>query len=96
MIKTEAINILDLPLSENDANAKTIRAYLKALLLELWEKEEGFSGKRPFGNSGWKQPVEVALIRAGLVGGKLDLDGYVEDIDYEISEELITEAINAL
>jgi hypothetical protein len=50
-------NTLDLKLPENDAGADTVRDYLKALLLKLWEEEEGFSGKRPFGNSGWKHEL---------------------------------------
>lgn len=47
------MSILDTPMQENDADAATIRDYLKALLLRLWEQGEGFDGKRPFGNSGW-------------------------------------------
>ena len=31
----------------------TIREYLRELLLTLWREGEGFSGKRPFGDSGW-------------------------------------------
>lgn len=43
-----------IPIQENDAGAKTIGEYLKKLLLTLWDEEDGFSGKRPFGNSSWK------------------------------------------
>lgn len=48
------INILDILMGENDAGALTVRDYLKALLRRLWLEQEGFSGKRPFGNSGWE------------------------------------------
>lgn len=90
------MNILDLKLKPNDAKAKTIREYLKALLIALWEKDEGFSGKRPFGNSGWKYDVYPALIKAGLVTGKLDNEGYIESCDDEAADKLILKAIKSL
>jgi hypothetical protein len=43
-----------------------VGAYLVRILAEVWAKEESFSGKRPFGNSGWKHNVYDALIAAGL------------------------------
>jgi len=46
--------ILSIEMVDNDANADTIRDYLKVLLSTLWEEGESFSGKRPFGNSGWE------------------------------------------
>ena len=74
--------ILDQPMDfENDACATTVRDYLKALLLELWKEREGFSGKRPFGNSGWQFDLYKALIVAGAVPGKLDEDGFVQELD---------------
>lgn len=90
------MDILDLPMGRNDADAKTVRDYLKKLLSELWRKEDGFSGKRPFGNSGWQDDVYGALIRGGAVGGKLDSEGCVEDVDTSRADKLIQEAIAAL
>lgn len=46
-------NVLDAPLSVNDSGAKTIRGYLLTLGKRVVTEQEGFSGKRPFGNSGW-------------------------------------------
>lgn len=54
-------DVLALPMPDNDAGAATVREYLQALLLVLWMEEEGFSGKRPFGNSGWQGELENAL-----------------------------------
>lgn len=52
--------LLNTPLPDNDAYAETIRTYLKKLLILVWIEEEGFDGKRPFGNSGWQwEVVEV-------------------------------------
>lgn len=72
--------LLDMPLPENDAAAGTVREYLIALLNELWTERDRFSGKRPFGNSGWEYDLIVPMIRNGIIRGTLDEDGYVESI----------------
>lgn len=93
---TAVANILDLPMELNDAGATTIRAYLQALLTKLIQDEECFSGKRPFGNSGWMHDLYKPIIKAGLAGGELDEDGNVEDCDDAEVEELILQAIESL
>lgn len=86
--------ILHLPLEERDAG--TIGEYLGLLLSTLWIQDEGFSAKRPLGNSDWKYPIYIALGKAGLVNIELDEDGYVEDFtrdeEYK-ADELILRAI---
>lgn len=82
---------LDCPMGENDAGASTIREYLQELLITLLAEEECFSGKRPFGNSGWLGDLAEPLVKAGLVKGQLAddgeggqyLDGYDEDALYK-------------
>jgi len=59
---TDIQSILNCPLEENDSGADTVKGYLKALLSTLWDEGEGFSGKRPFGNSGWEYDLTDALI----------------------------------
>lgn len=87
--------VLLLPMQGNDAGAATIGGYLQALLRELWEKEEGFSGKRPFGNSGWSHDLYIPLIKAGAVeGGSLDSAGYVNNKGD--ADQVIYDAIDAL
>lgn len=66
MKKTDAQKALDLELTENDAGAATIRDYLKELLRTVLVEEEGFSGKRPFGNSGWIYDLREPIEEAGL------------------------------
>lgn len=78
--------ILNLPMRENDAKAKTIRDYLLSLLYTVWDKGEGFSGKRPFGNSGWEWELHWALSDAGLIDEDDDINGH----------RLICEAIGGL
>lgn len=79
-------DLLDLTIYEPDSGAVSIRDYFRRLLTELWNEEAGFSGKRPFGNSGWQIDLQVALIKAGAPFGAVDEDGCfaedgVEDFD---------------
>lgn len=89
-------HILDTPMGENDAHAPTVRRYLRALLVKLWDEEESFSGKRPFGNSGWKGDLYAALVKAGHVKGTLDADGDVtslEEDQRDLADRLVFHAI---
>lgn len=87
--------VLLLPMQKNDSGALTIGGYLQALLLRLWEEEESFGGKRPFGNSCWKrdlfQPIAKALGKWDEVRG-----GHLGKADIEIYDQLIVDAIAAL
>lgn len=92
------MSILDVPMDENDADAATIRDYLKLLLVTVWQQNEQFSGKRPFGNSGWQWDVYRALVKAKLIAGEID---EFDDCDVprearEIADKLIVEAIRSL
>lgn len=92
-------NILDLAMEENDADAATIRDYLKELLVMVWEKDESFSGKRPFGNSGWKYDIYRTLATHKLIEAEIDEDGDIIDIqrsEYSKADQLISEAIASL
>lgn len=59
----------------------TIREYLRELLVTLWCEGEGFSGKRPFGNSGWERDLYKPLIAACVIAGELDEHGRIEECD---------------
>jgi hypothetical protein len=50
----------------NDAGVDTIRDYLKKLVRMVFDEDEGFDGKRPFGNSGWWSELYDSLEAAGL------------------------------
>jgi hypothetical protein len=88
--------LLALRLGENDAEAVTFRDYLLKLLAAVWREEESFSGKRPFGNSGWKEELFRPAVAAGLVPGELDEDGYVNELDEDTADELIYACIASL
>ena len=71
----------------------TLRDFFKELSLMVWNEGEGFSGKRPWGNSGWEYQVFEALIKGGHVPGKLDSDGYIEECDDREITRLVTELV---
>lgn len=50
----------------------TVRSYLSKLLITLLEEGECFSGKRPFGNSGWENFLLVPAIESGALDGSVD------------------------
>jgi hypothetical protein len=93
---SHAAALLDLPLPANDSGATTVRGYLLELLAEVWRCEEGFSGKRPFGNSSWQHDVYFPMVAAGLIDGEFDANGDREDADTDTGERLILAAIKAL
>lgn len=51
----------------------SFRGYLKALLRTVLTEEESFSGKRPFGNSGWLYELGAGLAKHGLVSDGDDI-----------------------
>lgn len=73
----------------------TIKEYLRLLLITLWQEGDNFDGKRPFGDSGWKYDLYIALIKKGLIKGTLDSDGYVYEMPdgTEEADKLIKECI---
>lgn len=88
--------MLDLPMQENDSGATSIRGYFHALLTALYDEEEGFSGKRPFGNSGWTRDLAKPLILAEVIPGSLDEEGYLEEVDEEALNSAVFSMIDAL
>ncbi|MBN9415998.1 MAG: hypothetical protein J0I12_11205 [Candidatus Eremiobacteraeota bacterium] len=76
----------------NDAKAKSIGEYLSRLLCGVLVEQEGFCGKRPFGNSGWTRELHMALVKADVIKGVIDSDGYLDSYDDEAADKLILEA----
>jgi hypothetical protein len=89
--------LLALQLPENASGATTVRGYLIAILAAVWRETEGFSGKRPFGNSSWQCDLYAPMIKAGFVPGTLDEDGYLDGyFDEAPADALILAAIERL
>ena len=86
---------LDTEFQSMDCGIITARDYLKELLLTLVREGESFSGKRPFGNSGWENELAEPLIIAGVIEGKIE-DGYAEpanDLAYADALEALVDAL---
>jgi len=89
------LQALDIRFDSDAGDDITIRDYLRILLLTLWEEGEGFSGKRPFGNSGWEYDLYKPLIKEGFINGSLDEDGYIEKYDKKEAYAYVIDLINA-
>ena len=87
--------LLELALFSTDLDKTvSLREYLKELLSKVWEEGEGFSGKRPFGDSGWERQLEIDMIESGLRPYRKDK---YDELEYDGDfYSLISDAINAL
>jgi len=82
--------------SEDLHETISIKDYFKRLICMLGEEAEGFSGKRPFGNSGWEYDVYGCLIANGATFGTLDDDGYNDECNIIEADEYVQKIIAAL
>jgi hypothetical protein len=89
-------DILALPMKTNDAGAETIGQFIMMVGAKVFLHQDGFSGKRPFGNSGWVYDVYEVLITSGVLEGTLDEDGYVEDCDSREAEAVVARLFDYL
>lgn len=76
--------ILSLPIL-GDGFEGSIGEMFVELACRVWDKEESFSGKRPWGNGAWKYPVYATLIKAGVIAGEVGEQGFIRQMgaDYE-------------
>ena len=77
--------ILELVIKVETFDRITVANYFLALLQAVWAQGEGFSGKRPFGNSGWEYNLVSAI---GVAGGfPTENEGTDEDPDLVLIDE---------
>lgn len=74
---------LDVEWESFDLGKTTFRYYFTHLLRNLLTEGEGFSGKRPFGNSGWDFDMMTGVVQIGLARGGYDR----EYCEWVISED---------
>lgn len=86
---------LDFQFESSDLGTTTVRGYYKSLLSTLWNEGEGFSGKRPFGNSGWDGDLYKAAALFDKKYGTIDEDGYLQNSSKN-AFKLIEDAIEML
>nr|VFK58262.1 MAG: hypothetical protein BECKUNK1418G_GA0071005_100268 [Candidatus Kentron sp. UNK]VFK68341.1 MAG: hypothetical protein BECKUNK1418H_GA0071006_100168 [Candidatus Kentron sp. UNK] len=71
--ESEIKNALDIRFECFDLGEElTVREWLKTLLRTLWEEDEGFNSKYPFGSDGWKSEIAELLIDNGYMAGYLE------------------------
>lgn len=91
----ELYHISRLPMRNSSSfEGETIGSALKLLLSTLWEEQEGFSGKRPFGNSDWDTDFMEALVFGNVIWGVFDEEGvcletYERDDGHKVIAALI-------
>lgn len=89
--------ILDLKFESTDLGETiTIKDFFKKLLTTLFEQGECFSGKRPFGNSGWDWDLKICLAENKVISGKYDSKCGDWDFDSAEADEKIFELIKEL
>lgn len=86
--------LLEIRFDSDAGDNLSVREYLKALLVTLWKEGEGFSGKRPFGNSGWEYELFLPLIKAGAMPGEVDEYGYIVDCDENAGRAIVLRLID--
>lgn len=58
----------------------TLRTFFVELARRVINEDEGFSGKRPFGNSGWQGYIAQTLIEVGLIDKESEYDEFMEGV----------------
>lgn len=91
----ELLLALEIRFDSDAGDNLTIREYLEKLLSTLWDKQERFSGKRPFGNSGWEYDLYKPLIESKLIKGKIDGCGDISSVDKTKANEYVIKLILA-
>jgi hypothetical protein len=86
---------LRLKIAPNMSGKSTIHEYLLELLGKVWIDTE-FTSKRPFGYSGWKSVIEIAMVDADIVNGVIDEYGYLDEVDENRATEIILACISSL
>ncbi len=84
---------LNLIFDSNAGDSLSIRDYLYTLLVTLWNENEAFSGKQPFGDSGWEYDLYLPLIKAGYIHGVIDEYGCIELVDSENGHNFVSNLI---
>jgi len=89
--------ILKLKFKSGDLNRTvTVGNFFTELLKALWIEGESFSGKRPFGNSGWDGDLIVCFIKNDIIKCELDEDGYIKKFDFMHFNKIVLSLIEEL
>lgn len=85
--------ILDVSFKSRDLKRKvTIREYFVLLFTKLWNEEDNFDSKRPFGNSSWKHDLVMCLIKEKFISGLIE-DDCAEEYNEQEFEDFVKKEI---
>jgi hypothetical protein len=84
---------LNAPMGEGEL---TVRRYLCLAVTNLWRDGENFSGKRPVDNSDWQWRIYGALVKAEVIEGSFDEDGYLDQVDTAHGDKVMHAAIDSV
>jgi len=73
----------------------TVREYLLKLLLTVWDERDEFSGKAPFGNSGWEWDLYTPLAENGYIACTRNSDGEIVSVDEKTAHAFVCDLIIA-
>lgn len=59
----------------------TVKELLKKILLQFIKEGENFSSKRPFGDSDWDGELIILFVNNGIISGKIDKYGFIQEYD---------------
>ncbi len=92
MISLSQIKNIEFQSQQMDTQV-TVGDWLKSLLCLVWEEGEGFSGKRPWGDSGWEYDIYETFVENNIISGTIDEYGGVEDCDDRLADKIILDII---
>lgn len=72
----------------------SVQEYFVELARAVWREDEGFSGKRPRGYSGWKDELYYALIKGDFIPGEIGNWGALVPVGgYRAADDFIEKQI---
>jgi hypothetical protein len=96
MSKPSHAEILSTKRFVGDLNKEvTLLEYLRALLHKLIKEQDSFSGKHPFGNSGWHHDLYAFLVQSKAIRGHLDCEGNLDVYDDKAADKLLPVLVTA-
>lgn len=88
--------VLEIRFDSDAGDDLSVREWLCDLLQTVWSEGECFSGKRPWGNSGWEYDIYNSLAKAGVIPGELDEDGCLIELkDANMAAAYVSDLIYA-
>lgn len=97
MKNKEIKDVLNIKFDSDPFGEISIKGYLLSLLKELWVKKDRFSGKRPFGDSGWEYELYECLAVNNVINADItEEDGAVHDYNKLEADVVILNCIEDL